>query len=52
MRLDTAGGQGTILRALWNFDDGTHDEGTTVSAHDHGSVTITDGAGNTVTASF
>ncbi len=46
------GGEGRVVAAHWTFADGTTAEGTTITlAHKHldGSVTITDGAGNTAT---
>jgi len=52
MHIDTSGGQGTILRAAWTFDDGTHAEGMVVPEHGPGSLVVTDGAGNTATANF
>ena len=47
------GGEGSVVAAHWTFADGTTADGTTVTVpHKHldGSVTITDGAGNTATA--
>jgi hypothetical protein len=49
----TIGGQGSVVAALWTFSNGTTADGTTITLpHKHldGSVTITDGAGNTATA--
>lgn len=49
------GGDGTVLAAHWKFADGTSANGLTISRshrHPYGSVTITDGAGNTATSSF
>jgi hypothetical protein len=49
------GGAGTVVAAHWRFADGTSADGTTISRshqHPYGSVTITDGAGNTATTSF
>jgi hypothetical protein len=46
------GGEGQAMAAHWTFADGTTADGTTVTVpHKHmgGSVTITDGAGNTAT---
>jgi hypothetical protein len=46
------GGAWTVVAAHWTFADGTTADGTTITmAHKHldGSVTITDGAGNTAT---
>ena len=47
------GGQQTnVLAAHWTFADGTTADGTTITKphkHLNGSVTITDGAGNTAT---
>jgi hypothetical protein len=48
------GGDGSVMSAQWKFSDGTIDEGTTISVrHKHldGVLTITDGAGNTASAS-
>ena len=47
------GGEGSVVAAHWTFSDGTTADGTTITLpHKHldGSVTITDGAGNTATA--
>jgi hypothetical protein len=46
------GGERSVLAAHWTFSDGTTADGTTVvlpHTHLDGSVTITDGAGNTAT---
>ena len=46
------GGTGDVLAARWKFADGTSARGTTIilpREHRVGSVTITDGAGNTAT---
>ncbi len=46
------GGEGNVVSAQWTFSDGTTAEGMTITMpHKHldGSVTITDGAGNTAT---
>jgi hypothetical protein len=46
------GGEGQAMAAHWTFSDGTAADGTTITMpHKHmdGSVTITDGAGNTAT---
>jgi len=47
------GGEGNVLAAQWTFSNGTTAYGTTITVHKHleGTVTITDGAGNTVTTS-
>ncbi len=48
------GQQSNVLAAHWTFTDGTTADGTTITMpHKHldGSVTITDGAGNTATTS-
>ncbi len=48
------GGEGNAIAAHWTFSDGRTAEGTTVTLHGRhldGSVTITDGAGNTATTS-
>jgi len=47
------GGEGNVLAAQWTFSNGTTAYGTTITVHKHleGLVTITDGAGNTATAS-
>jgi hypothetical protein len=48
------GGQGSVMAAHWTFADGTNADGTDITMpHKHmdGSVTITDGAGNTATTS-
>ncbi len=47
------GGEGNVLEARWTFSHGKPVYGTTITAHKHmeGLVTITDGAGNTATAS-
>ena len=47
------GGHFDVLAAHWTFSNGTTADGTTITVpHKHldGSVTITDGAGNTATA--
>jgi hypothetical protein len=47
-----SGGEGQAMAAHWTFSDGTTADGTTITMpHKHidGSVTITDGAGNTAT---
>jgi hypothetical protein len=46
------GGHGDVMAAHWTFADGTTADGTTIAVphkHLNGSVTITDGAGNTAT---
>ncbi len=48
------GGEGNVMAAHWTFSDGTTADGTTITLHHKhldGSVTITDGAGNTATTS-
>ena len=48
------GGTGNVVAAQWTFSNGTTASGTTVTVHGKhlvGSVTITDGAGNTATTS-
>jgi hypothetical protein len=48
------GGAGDVVAAHWTFADGTVADGTTITLpHKHldGSVTVTDGAGNTATTS-
>ena len=47
------GGDANVLAARWTFSNGTTAYGTTITVHKHleGTVTITDGAGNTATAS-
>ncbi len=48
------GGAGNVVAAQWTFSDGTTADGPTITLpHKHldGSVTITDGAGNTATTS-
>jgi hypothetical protein len=48
------GGEGSAIAAQWKFSDGTTVDGTTIilpPKHVDGSVTITDGAGNTATTS-
>ncbi len=47
------GGEGNVLAAQWTFSNGTTAYGTTITVHKHleGFVTVTDGAGNTATAS-
>jgi hypothetical protein len=47
-----SGGASNVMAAHWTFADGTTADGTTIAMpHKHmtGSVTITDGAGNTAT---
>jgi hypothetical protein len=49
-----SGGVGTAVAAHWTFSDGTALDGTTITMprkHLDGSVTLTDGAGDTVTTS-
>lgn len=49
------GGQGSVLAAHWTFADGTTADGPTITMpHKHldGSVTITDGVGNTATTNL
>ncbi len=46
------GGEGSVVAAHWTFSNGTTSDGTTITVpHKHldGSVTITDGAGNSAT---
>jgi hypothetical protein len=47
------GGSGNALAAHWTFANGRTEDGLTITAHNHmdGTVTITDGAGNTATTS-
>lgn len=47
------GGEGKVLEAQWTFSNGKTAYGTTITVpkHTEGMVTITDGAGNTATAS-
>ncbi len=47
------GGEGNVLAAQWTFSNGATAYGPTITVHKHleGTVTITDGAGNTATAS-
>jgi hypothetical protein len=52
---EAKGGAGTVLAAHWRFSDGATTTGTTISCspkHPYGSVTITDGAGNSATIRF